>query len=298
VRRLAAIAIVAVAAAVAPARADDALDEARRLQAALEYEQALVVVERAIDRGGNDRARYVELELLAGTLAGGLDRADAARDHFARALALRPDATLPYGTSPKITAPFDAARATATALRISAHASAGEVVLDVAGDPLHLVAGMRVASQLVHATRAPLPAGATTIDVVAIDTRGNELWSGTIAVAIERPPPPPPPHRSLLARWQTYAIVTGVAVAGGALCAWRFQVAQDEWNTLRAEDGQHDYSQLVAVENRARGWAIGANVAIGVVAAGAIATTIAFVGGRRRVAVVASPTALAIGGRF
>ena len=275
-----ALVTLALLAAATTARADDELGEARRLQGALEYEQALALVERAIAHGGADHDRVVELHVLAGTLAAGLDRASAAEDHFARALALAPAATLPDGTSPKITAPFDAARARTPPLRISTRVVAGEIVVDVADDPLHLVAKTQHAGQRV----------------VALDTYGNELWTTTIVVP---PPPPPPPPRRPAARWPVFAIATGVALGAGALCAWRFQVAQDEWNTLRAEDGQHDYSQLVAAENRARAWAIGANVAFGVAAAGAIATTIVLVvDRRRRAALSVSPTAFAISARF
>src|SRR4051812_12229978 len=90
------------------ARAGDDLAEAIRLEAALEYDQALAIVDRMIAAGTvTEPARLAELHLSAGRLAAGLDHADIARDHFARALALRPELALPAGTSPKLTAPFD-----------------------------------------------------------------------------------------------------------------------------------------------------------------------------------------------
>lgn len=95
-----------------PAHADDpALAEARRLEAQLDYEPALVIVEQLIARGDATREQLVERHLLAGKLAAGLERRDVAQAHFKRVLELAPDTTLPAGTSPKITEPFEAARA-------------------------------------------------------------------------------------------------------------------------------------------------------------------------------------------
>src|SRR5688572_29373755 len=69
---------LALALAAGPARAEDDLARARRLEAQLEYEPALAIVEGALRRGGAEPARTVELHLLAGRLAAGLDRAAAA----------------------------------------------------------------------------------------------------------------------------------------------------------------------------------------------------------------------------
>src|SRR5262249_28160285 len=135
---------LAIALTAGRALADDELARARRLEASLEYEQALATVEGALDRGGADPARLVELHLLAGRLAAGLDRAAAAEDHFARVLALRPDTALPPGTSPKLTAPFAAARARSAPLEVHATAVGGLVALVVSRDALGLVSGISV----------------------------------------------------------------------------------------------------------------------------------------------------------
>src|SRR5277367_5066214 len=74
----------------------DPLDEARQLERTLEYERALVIVDREIARGaGRSGARLVDLHVLAGTLAAGLDHPDDAQAHFARALAVSPAVRLP-----------------------------------------------------------------------------------------------------------------------------------------------------------------------------------------------------------
>lgn len=102
-----ALAIVLVLAATAHA---DELDDARALEANLAYEKALALIEAAIAHGNADSHRLAEMYLEAGKLAAGLDRALEAEDFFAHALAIDPTLALPEGTSPKITAPFYAAR--------------------------------------------------------------------------------------------------------------------------------------------------------------------------------------------
>jgi hypothetical protein len=265
-------AIVLVLCVAGSARADDDLAEAIRLEAALEYDQALAVVTRILERGATtDPAQVAELHFYAGRLAAGLDRADLARDHFARALELRPDLALPPGTSPKLTAPFEAARATTQPLRV--HVTAQQVVVDA--DPLGLVARTEI----------------TGSDARALDTRGNVVWHGVVAAAPLPPPPPPPatPTTSFAARWTTWAGVSGVALVVGGLCAWRFQVAQDDWNTL-SQDGMHDYTQLHAIETRGEHWGIAADVGFGVAAAAGVTAVILYA--------THKPAPIVVGDRF
>jgi tetratricopeptide (TPR) repeat protein len=245
------VAIALVLGLAATARADDDLAEAIRLEAALDYEQALAVVTRILDRGAaTDPQAVAELHFYAGRLAAGLGRADEARQHFAIALALNPTLSLPPGTSPKLLAPFEQAHATTVKLR--AHATAeGAVIVDA--DPLGLVARTTIG----HEPRA-------------YDMHGNVVWRPEQPPA---PPPPPPPSASpspgIAARWQTWGIVSGGAAVIGGLCAWRFSVAQDDWNQA-SQDGRHDYTQLRAIEHRGDRWALGANIGFGVAAAAGV----------------------------
>ena len=264
---LIAMALAAGASADPPTR--DPLDVARELAASLDYERALVIVDREIARGAaTTAARLVELHLLAGTLAAGLDHADAAQVHFAKVLALAPDTHLPDGTSPKITAPFDAARAATVPLHV-VFAGAGAAVTATAGpDPAHLFAGVRgddaideYGNAIAH--RAPVP----------IAPLGP--------LAVDAPP--------IYARWATWAIAAGGALVIGGTCAWRFGAAQDEWNTLEAAGG-HDYSELAAVQARGRDWGLAANVGFGVAAA-AVVTAIVLFARHRDVARAPRPVA-------
>jgi len=248
VRLAAAVLLLAVAGGTA--HANDDLAEAIRLEAALQYDQALAIVDRIIAAGTTtEPAQLAELHFYAGRLAAGLDRADTARDHFARALALRPDLALPAGTSPKITAPFDAARATPP-LRL--HATRDGAVVDA--DPIglvHRIDGFK-----------------------ALDDHGNVVWHG------EAPAPPPPPpgpsQASIAGRASTWAVAAGGALVIGGLCAWRFQVAQDDWNRF-SQDGLHDYTQLRAVESRGDHWGLAADVSFGVAAAAGVTAAILYV---------------------
>jgi len=289
--RAAVLAIVVAVARVA--HADDDLAEAKRLEASLEYEKALAIVERLIAHGGAEPDALAELHLIAGRLAAGLDRMPVAEDHFARLLALLPGATLPDGTSPKISAPFYAARARSAALHVAITTNDRLLAIVADPDPLGIVRGIAV-----HATTADghaldlieprvvhveLPVGARATQIAALDEYGNRLWIRDIAPEPAHPAPPKPEHPIVRAqddvafygRWSTWAIAGGVAAAAGCVCAWRFRTDQNDWNRLRNEPGT-DYSQLVALENRGRQWGLAADISFGAAAAAAIAATIAY----------------------
>jgi hypothetical protein len=231
----------------------DRLDEAKRLEAQLEFEPALVIVEKLIADGNNGLDRFVELHLFAGKLAAGLDRREVAEAHFAIVLSVAPTTTLPEGISPKIALPFAAARAHTGPLVIS---NSGRVERD----PLNLVATLR-----------PDP------HLIAFDIHNNVVWIGPEA---SRDPmhfsdaivPSPETDRQtkrttilLGAALATY-VVTGIAM-------WRFNVAQNEFDELKAS-GMADYTELQSIEQRGRRWSYAAN---GGVAASLIATVLVVV---------------------
>ncbi len=291
-------------AAAATARADD-LAEARRLQATLEYDKALAIIDAAIARGGAEPALLAELHMLAGELTAGLDRQTDAEDHFARAMALRPDASLPDGTSPKLTTPFEAARARGAALRIHATAEHGLVSIVADTDPLGLAAGIAVRivdargqhGELVARTArsVALAPGTTAIEVAALDASGNRVWLG--AVPRELPPPDEP---ALLARPAPWAITAVVLAAAGGAFAWKTSSLQSQWNA--ANDGIHDYSQLTALESRGKDYAIAADIAFGLTALAAAATVVLYLRGPAheptRTTLLVSPGAIGIAARF
>ncbi len=299
-----------ILAMVAVARADD-LDEARRLEATLDYEHALAAVDAVIAAGGaRSPDRFVELQMYAGRLAAGLDRGAVAEDHFLRALAVRPAATLPEGTSPKLVAPLDAARRRATRLRISVIAVNGAVSFLVDADALGLVRGIALTvtdasgrRDLVDraALRMAVPTGATAIEVAALDANGNVVFHDVPPAPIAVNALATPLARlvddrpSVPARWSTWAIATGVLVAGGAFSAWRFNIAQHDWDELRAQPDMHDYSALTSIEDRGRRWGLTANIALGVAAATSVTAFVLYYRHRRARVLV---SATGVGGEF
>jgi hypothetical protein len=304
------LAVAATAVIAVPARADDSLAEARRREAALDYQGALTIVEGAIAAGGADPGRLAELHLFAGRLAAGLDRPDRAEGHFARVLALRPETRLPAGTSPKLTAPFDAARARLVPLRLSVTSTQGLVTLHLDADALGLVAGIQVHvvdgaglhSDVVaeRATRVAIPSGTSATEVSALDARGNRLWIGAIPVVLG-PRGIGRERRSVVARWPLWAVVTGVAVGTGAVATWQLRSAQDAWDRGRAS-GTAEFSELQDIERRGRRWGWTANIAFGAaVVTGLVTLSFSIRGDHGPIAFSVGPgpgTGLALGGQF
>jgi hypothetical protein len=226
-----------------------ALQQIAQLEQQLEYEQALVLADRTIAEGISTRDQLADLHLIAGRLAAGLDHADIAQQHFAKLLALRPETTLVAGTSPKLQAPFDAARAAPHELAV---AMTADHRLVVARDSLQLVRGTRTVGDTIE----------------AFDESGNQLAVEAIPRSVE----PVAQRRSRA--WIPWAAASGATLVAGGLCAWRYSVAQNEWN--RENDGMHDYTRLHALEDRGQHWAIAADVGFGLAAATAITAAIAF----------------------
>jgi hypothetical protein len=294
---LASIVVRAPIARAGGATSGDMLADAQRLEAGLEYEKALVVADRAIAAGGADRARLVELELLAGRVAAGLDKPDIAREHFARALAIDPTVALPAGTSPKLTEPFDAARAANVPLAVTVVATGRVVRATITADRLALVAAMRVhvvdrtgpRDDITRVTtgtseaRIADDASAPSADI--LDEHGNVLATAQLGVAAA--PVPVVVHATpIYARWPTWAVTGAVALGAAGICAWQFGAAQDDWNRLAAAGG--DYSELTAIESRGHAWGIAADVGFGAAAAAGIVAVVLYIRGD------APPTSVAL----
>jgi hypothetical protein len=306
-----ALAVGLILAIAAPALADD-LDDAHAAEAALDYDKALAIIERVLAAGGATYPdRFVELHLYAGTLAAGVGRIPVAEDHFARALAVKPSATLPEGTSPKLVGPLDTVHRRNVPLRLSVIAVDNAVSFLVDSDALGLVRGIELVitdasgarKTLVEAggLRLAVPAGATAIEVAALDAHGNRVFKGVppAQLAVIKPPP----MQSIIentrpgvgARWSTWAVATGVVLGAGVFSAWRFNIAQNDWDTMRAQPDMHDYSDLTAVEDRGRRWGLTANIAFGVAVATGITSFVLYYRQRNSRVLV---SATGIGGEF
>jgi hypothetical protein len=108
------------------------------------------------------------------------------------------------------------------------------------------------------------------------------VWRGVppAELAIVKAPPRvhpiADPAPGVAARWSSWAITTGVVLGAGAFSAWRFNLAQHDWDRLHGEPGMHDYSELTAVEDRGRRWGLAANIAFGVAAVTGITSIVLY----------------------
>ena len=301
---LRALALLAVFAATAHA---DPLDEAHALESSLQYDKALAVVDAAIASG--HAIDLAKLHFEAGKLAAGLDRAVDAEQHFAIALELEPSLALPEGSSPKLTAPYYAARARTVQL-VVAHTRTGSVFTVKVADSGRLVHAVRiryvgsrgpiefVADQAPYDFDVPSDAG--DIELTLLDEHGNTLYDGVDSrPKLARREPPPATKSDDGPSGKPWLVAAGIAAASGVFCFWRFQVAQDEWNTLNDDTTPHDYSQLRAIESRGRDWALAANASF--IAGGALALVggfFTYTAHANALVVAATPRSLGVAGRF
>jgi hypothetical protein len=294
--------VVIVLLAVSRVAFADELDEAKALEAKLEYEQALAIVDGALAKGRAEPDRYVELQVFAGRLAAGLDRPDVARQHFAKALAVRPSTALPEGTSPKLTLPFNAEKARATPLAIKLQARRGLLAIE-ATDVLGLVSQVHVHFAIAGASdslRVPiaklisLPAAAYVIDVSALDAAGNTLFKGTPAAMPERKRGHPPFYKW----WPTYGAIGAVAFVVGSVSALQFSSTQDRFDRLNTA-GMAEFSELRDLERSGKRWALATNIAFGTtIVSAAIAVIVGARYGTGTIGVNVAPNGAMVSGRF
>lgn len=148
VRRVGA-AMALLLAAAAPARADgpgarEHLLGAQQAADEMRYEDAVALLERALATGECRRDELATLYRLSAQLA--ITVGDEARGEreFLRLLSIDPEAELPRGTSPKIQARFDSARAQVRergALEVDVETDGTTVRATIESDPADLVAG-------------------------------------------------------------------------------------------------------------------------------------------------------------
>jgi hypothetical protein len=312
VRALAAACVLALGAPATAAPRNDAQAQRERLLAALaelnshvhalRYAEARATAERALELGA---ARGEDLAAMAralGIITASLDDPATAEQWFLLWLSIDPTARLDPGTSPKVTAPFAAAKARATTpLDLALTSDRARYLITVRGDPGHFVRAVVVRA---HDTRAhattfeidPYAPGATAspdgfvvsvesepfpdvaVDVSLRDAHGNEL----LGASQRRPEPvmvgdgsgggrPRPRSRSFFASPWPYAVIAGAAAGLGGVFVWRRAVATDDLDHILANSGQYTFADAEDARGRAErhGWSAVASFA----AAGALATT-------------------------
>lgn len=305
---------VLLASLASRAHADPTIESAKAAVDDSDYLTARTQLGQLIDLGGNSPEDMAEIYRLSGIVAGALGDAKVATEAFQRCLALAPKATLPPGTSPKITRPFAEAQAfwkTQEPLKIKAETSAEPpaVKLAVVSDPLGMIARARVvasvdkgAPKTIEKPAAAeititLPPGARIdLRVIALDEKGNRLaevgsvdvpivivGSGVPAVRPAKPPPPkkivkesPRSPRPLYLKWWLWGGVA-VAFAGGAsYFGWETRAAKLELDELNAHSVNHAFDEAKDVERRGKRDALLTNIGFGAAGAFAVAATILF----------------------
>jgi hypothetical protein len=294
--RHAALALALVAALAAPAGADPAqLDRAQQAIDDIDYEAAKRHVSEALEAGGLSLRDHLRALRIAGEVEAALGDVDAARRHFATWILLAPDAALPGGLSPKITEPFEAARAEVAAdgpfaveVRLERTGGQVQVLLDVQ-DPLSLIAGFDAtagdATVRGTGTSAELAAGdgRVTVEVSVFDQRGNQLAVERAVLGPAAAAPPPArtaPGRSgfpAIVRWPTWAGLAVVAAGTGGYFTWRVGQAEDDLAALNADPAGHSVDEARAIQDRGERDAMVSNVLYGVAGAAAIAAILTFV---------------------
>lgn len=289
------------------ARADDGssalLDRAQHAVDEVDYEAARRLVTGALEGGHLAQADLARAHQLAGVVAAAVGDDAGARDHFVRWILLAPGAQLSGDVSPKIAAPFAAARDEADRL--------GAMTFDVAvarepglarftitaHDPLSLAVKIRVRSAGAE-IESPLPSArvnvedrlALTAQITILDDRGDELATRDTgapplgadpAAAIGTPPAAVAAPRSrhsvpALIRWPTWAAVTALAAGAGGYFAWQVGKDHSALDALNADSAAHTFDEATAITDRGKRHALGADLAFGVagVAAAALVVTL------------------------
>jgi hypothetical protein len=318
-----------LAAAPALAQENAKLAQARRELDALQYDKARDSLAAALAAGDSGPAQVQEIHRLAGEVAAALGDAKGATEHFKRLLALDPNAQPKAGASPKITQPFDAARAWfkgKAPLRVSLVVDPGgaepTIAIQVESDPLKMVRAARAVLRAADGRESTLEAGGVAPyalvvpgggrfegKAAVVDEHGNRLVEMDVVV---EPVATPVTKRGggggrpLYARWWLWAGVMGAAGATGVIFGLRVLDAQDELDALNADSMNHQFSEAQEIEDRGRRDALIANISFGVAGVAAVAagyclfSTLREGGGERRVDVAATPggALISIAGRF
>jgi hypothetical protein len=277
----------------------------------LRFDEARSSLATALRSGGSTPDEIAEIYRLSGQVAAALGDVAEAENSFRRFLALSPGATLPAGTSPKITAPFSAAQAKMQgspplAVRLEGEPGWPLVVrVVVESDPMSMIAGAEIEWWVEgEEPRRATESGDGPIDVpiplaeqpgarilvrgTAIDRFGNHLrevgrdepivvWQPSGRPPVEEPPVETTRSRPFYARSYTWAAVTIGFLGIGTYYAFKVRSTQDELDDIEANPLEHDYSEWVDVKERGEREALIANITFGAAGAFAIVTTILLV---------------------
>ena len=253
------IAVVLVLASAGSAAADNSkLAAARAELDAVHFPEAQRLLGEALALGGNSPADIREIYRLAAKAEAALGHADVAEQFYRRWLVLDPHASLAAGDSPKLQAPFAAARAYVQANgSLLVHVDhATDVDVSIVADPLVMAVavarGAEPAVPFAADRHAHLADGAGSIAV--LDDRGNHLVELDVPAAPVAPPRgyPPPIEQPQPSGWKVWAIGAGtftvVAFGFGAAALALNNNASD----AATHSGDHFLSEVATDRDHAR----------------------------------------------
>lgn len=190
--------IALVCALACAARADSPrLDEARQAIEGVRYDEAQHLLVAALEAGESSPAALREIYRLSASTAVVLGQVNAGEQYFRRWLALEPGAVLGADVSPKLRAPFDAAKA-----YMGAHGSfevtvartgPSEASVELVSDPLAMARGVRLAASTAAIPfdaerRARLAVTTGAAHAFVLDEYGNILRELDVPAAAPIPP--------------------------------------------------------------------------------------------------------------
>lgn len=189
------VAITAIVMSSSSALADaPQIADARRAIDEVRYDDAQRLLIAALEAGGNSPSAVRDIYKLLGASAVALGKTDDAEKYYRAWIALDPKAALDAGASPKLRAPFDAAKSYVTAngpLDVVAEYVSGEDVrVRVISDPLSLARTAKTGDRAIAIVdrSALVPSAPRDVPVLVVDRYGNTL------VELRATGTPPPPH--------------------------------------------------------------------------------------------------------
>jgi hypothetical protein len=180
---------------------------------------------------------------------------------------------------------------------VSITRGADKVTITVDGDPLHMVARLRVrvnggneVQAIGNSIDVPAEDGAAVSASVSIlDEQGNELahrdGKATVSIrgsshddhVVEAPSRHVEHKLPGLVRWPTWAAITVIGGASFGYFSWQTKKDQSDLDALNASSAMHTFDEAKAIDDRGKRDSLLSNVSLGVALAAAAATVITYV---------------------
>lgn len=311
-----ALVLVVLALAVRPALADDdtALGLARRDVEASDYLAARSALVAALNAGTAGPTDLAEIYKLSGIVEGALDDADAATAAFSKWLALDPKGSLPAGTSPKITRPYEAAAAslkkraplkvktetttdppTVTVVIVSDPAKmlsrarafvvadgAAEVTVEGAGKDritLELPRGKRIDLRVqaldAHGNRV-VELGSTDVPIVITGAEAQRQTGKVVVTKPKHDEAPPGEPRPWYLKWWAWGGASVAFLGVGSYFGFAARSDSSTLQDLNAHSQTHQFPEASDLESTTRREVLFFNIGMGAAGAFAIGAAILY----------------------